>query len=107
MTNEIPDMIPNEIPGMIPNEIPNEIPNMIPNEIPNEIPNTLTTYILCAHTQVIDPTEGGQVIFTYDVEWEKSAVKWASRWDVYLQVGCVFAVSVSPYIIQMFSTGSK
>jgi hypothetical protein len=37
--------------------------------------------------QVIDPTEGGQVIFTYDVEWEMSTVKWASRWDVYLQVG--------------------
>eukprot|EP00802_Teleaulax_amphioxeia_P006625 Tamp_06629.p1 GENE.Tamp_06629~~Tamp_06629.p1 ORF type:complete len:677 (+),score=209.81 Tamp_06629:26-2032(+) len=36
--------------------------------------------------QVIDPTEGGQVIFTYDVEWEMSTVKWASRWDVYLQM---------------------
>ena len=36
--------------------------------------------------QVIDAAEGGQVIFTYDVEWEMSSVKWASRWDVYLQV---------------------
>ena len=36
--------------------------------------------------QVIDASEGGQVIFTYDVEWEMSSVKWASRWDVYLQV---------------------
>ena len=35
---------------------------------------------------MIDATEGGQVIFTYDIEWEKSMVKWASRWDVYLQV---------------------
>jgi len=26
------------------------------------------------------------VIFSYDIEWEKSMVKWASRWDVYLQV---------------------
>ena len=24
------------------------------------------------------------MIFTYDVEWEMSSVKWASRWDVYL-----------------------
>ncbi len=36
--------------------------------------------------QVIDPTEGGEVIFTYDVEWIESDVKWASRWDVYLQL---------------------
>ena len=26
----------------------------------------------------------GEVIFTYDVRWEYSDVKWASRWDVYL-----------------------
>ena len=25
-----------------------------------------------------------QVIFTYDVRWEYSEVKWASRWDIYL-----------------------
>lgn len=36
--------------------------------------------------QVIDPAEGGEVIFTYDVVWEQSDIKWASRWDVYLQM---------------------
>lgn len=28
--------------------------------------------------------EGGEVSWTYDVRWEYSDVKWASRWDVYL-----------------------
>mmetsp|Transcript_16457 Transcript_16457/g.39314 ORF Transcript_16457/g.39314 Transcript_16457/m.39314 type:complete len:680 (-) Transcript_16457:192-2231(-) len=36
--------------------------------------------------QLIDPVKGGEVIWTYDVEWEESSVKWASRWDVYLQM---------------------
>jgi transmembrane 9 superfamily protein 2/4 len=26
------------------------------------------------------------IIFTYDVRWEKSDIKWASRWDVYLKM---------------------
>ena len=29
-------------------------------------------------------SKAGEVIFTYDVRWEYSDVKWASRWDVYL-----------------------
>lgn len=36
------------------------------------------------YPQKIDgPTE---VIWTYDVQWEQSDVKWASRWDVYLSM---------------------
>lgn len=35
---------------------------------------------------VLDPAEGGEVIWTYDVEWERSDVKWASRWDIYLKL---------------------
>jgi len=27
-----------------------------------------------------------QVVFTYDVEWSQSDVKWASRWDIYLKM---------------------
>ncbi|KAH8063034.1 hypothetical protein JL722_2189 [Aureococcus anophagefferens] len=27
----------------------------------------------------------GEVVFTYDVEWEDSATPWANRWDVFLQ----------------------
>merc|ERR1719353_2775435 len=29
----------------------------------------------------------GEVVFTYDVKWEYSQVKWASRWDTYLLIG--------------------
>ena len=29
----------------------------------------------------------GEVVFTYDVKWEYSAIKWASRWDTYLLMG--------------------
>lgn len=28
---------------------------------------------------------GGEVIFTYDVEWEEADVQWAHRWDLYLR----------------------
>jgi len=27
----------------------------------------------------------GEIIFTYDIVWEKSDIKWAHRWDVYLR----------------------
>uniref|UniRef100_A0A7S2JQY9 Transmembrane 9 superfamily member n=1 Tax=Leptocylindrus danicus TaxID=163516 RepID=A0A7S2JQY9_9STRA len=29
----------------------------------------------------------GRVLFTYDVSWVKSDVKWGSRWDIYLNMG--------------------
>mmetsp|Transcript_10839 Transcript_10839/g.34245 ORF Transcript_10839/g.34245 Transcript_10839/m.34245 type:complete len:631 (-) Transcript_10839:650-2542(-) len=29
----------------------------------------------------------GEIVFTYDVKWEPSDVKWASRWDTYLLMG--------------------
>lgn len=28
----------------------------------------------------------GNVLFTYDVQWRESDIKWASRWDVYLSM---------------------
>lgn len=28
----------------------------------------------------------GNIVFTYDVQWRESEVKWASRWDVYLSM---------------------
>ena len=29
-------------------------------------------------------SKADELLFTYDVRWEYSDVKWASRWDVYL-----------------------
>ena len=33
------------------------------------------------------PDGAGEVIFTYDVTWEESDIRWASRWDLYLYMG--------------------
>ena len=34
------------------------------------------------------PVRGpGEYIFTYDVTWEASPIRWASRWDLYLYMG--------------------
>lgn len=30
--------------------------------------------------------EGVKIVYTYDVEWEVSAIKWVSRWDTYLRM---------------------
>jgi len=32
-------------------------------------------------------TMAGEYIFTYDVTWEESSIRWASRWDLYLYMG--------------------
>jgi len=31
--------------------------------------------------------KAGEYIFTYDVQWEESPIRWASRWDLYLYMG--------------------
>lgn len=28
-----------------------------------------------------------EIVYTYDVKWEHSDTKWASRWDLYLYMG--------------------
>ena len=35
--------------------------------------------------QALDSTGEEEVIFTYDVKWERSEVRWAHRWDIYLK----------------------
>lgn len=37
--------------------------------------------------QLVDPTSGTKLYFTYEVEWEMSDISWASRWDTYLAMG--------------------
>mmetsp|Transcript_26640 Transcript_26640/g.60809 ORF Transcript_26640/g.60809 Transcript_26640/m.60809 type:complete len:675 (-) Transcript_26640:2697-4721(-) len=58
--------------------------------------------------QVINSEEGGEVIWTYDVIWERTNIKWASRWDVYLQMTDDkihwFSI-VNSLVILMFLTG--
>jgi len=38
----------------------------------------------------VDPQrvdEPGEIIWTYDVKWEASSTRWASRWDLYMYMG--------------------
>ena len=50
----------------------------------------------------------GEVIFTYDVKWESSEIKWASRWDTYLLMGDEqihwFSI-INSLMIMLFLTG--
>lgn len=42
-----------------------------------------------ARPQLVDATSGTKLYFTYEVEWEMSAISWASRWDTYLAMSDV------------------
>jgi len=49
-----------------------------------------------------------QIVYTYSVEWEASDIKWASRWDVYLQMSDAqihwFSI-INSLMIVLFLTG--
>jgi len=47
----------------------------------------LTTCGGTASAVPLSMAAAGEVIFTYDVKWESSDIKWASRWDTYLLMG--------------------
>mmetsp|Transcript_15345 Transcript_15345/g.36230 ORF Transcript_15345/g.36230 Transcript_15345/m.36230 type:complete len:665 (+) Transcript_15345:75-2069(+) len=51
-----------------------------------ELDTCLGSHTLSNRQSIITDQESVEVIWTYDVEWEESATKWASRWDVYLQM---------------------
>lgn len=34
--------------------------------------------------QAVSQSDSTQLFFTYSVEWKKSDISWASRWDIYL-----------------------
>lgn len=47
------------------------------------------------YPQKIDPqSDTNPVVWTYDVNWENSEIKWASRWDLYLSAGTVETAEV-------------
>ena len=57
---------------------------------------------------LFNETNANEVLFTYDVEWTPSTIKWASRWDKYLKMSNVqvhwFAIMNSTVIV-LFLTG--
>jgi len=60
--------------------------------------------------QLIDaPADAGEVVYTYDVVWERSDVPWSRRWDVFLQSGADedihwFSI-INSLMIVLFLTG--
>mmetsp|Transcript_11705 Transcript_11705/g.31517 ORF Transcript_11705/g.31517 Transcript_11705/m.31517 type:complete len:656 (-) Transcript_11705:1688-3655(-) len=38
------------------------------------------------YMEIPEGKEGVSIVFSYDVTWEESSVKWASRWDMYLNI---------------------
>jgi len=57
---------------------------------------------------VIDPDQETEVVWSYDVLWERSPVKWASRWDMYLQMrddDIHWFSIVNSFLILVFLTG--
>ena len=68
----------------------------------------LTTCGGTASAVPLSMAAAGEVVFTYDVKWEASDVKWASRWDTYLLMGDEqihwFSI-VNSLMIVLFLTG--
>lgn len=62
-----------------------------------------------AHRQEIDKSqEDLNVLFTYSVTWKESEIRWASRWDAYLEMGDVqihwFSI-VNSIVVVLFLAG--
>jgi len=53
-------------------------------------------------------TDGGKIYFTYSVTWKPSNIRWASRWDAYLEMGDVqihwFSI-VNSIVVVLFLAG--
>ena len=59
--------------------------------------------------QTVEGSKSEEVIFTYDVKWEPSAVAWSNRWDVYLHGNPddeihYFSI-INSFMIVLFLTG--
>ena len=72
------------------------------------VDTALTTCGGTASAAPLAMSGGGEVVFTYDVKWEASDIKWASRWDTYLLMGDEqihwFSI-VNSLMIVLFLTG--
>lgn len=65
-------------------------PSSIKHMFNGEWKGTETSLSTCGGSSAGTPVpmdKPGDVVFTYDVKWEFSEVKWASRWDTYLLMG--------------------
>ena len=64
-----------------------------------------------ASSDLDDEDDRIEVVFTYDIEWAESPIKWASRWDIYLSMGNRYSDEVhwfsiiNSVLIAVFLTG--
>jgi transmembrane 9 superfamily protein 2/4 len=52
--------------------------------------------------------EGMEIVFSYDVTWQKSDIQWTSRWDAYLRVQdeeVHWIVIVNSFMVMLFLSG--
>lgn len=83
------------IPASIKHSVEGDLPAYLPaesckfnEEQMGEEPMTIPSFFYDAKTSEInDPSKIAEIIYTYDVQFEDSDIKWASRWDVYLSMG--------------------
>ena len=59
--------------------------------LPNSIPLCLTPQHCAGGKDLFEiqdpqPADSGEIVFTYDVVFKASDIRWASRWDSYLQM---------------------
>ncbi|KAK3089670.1 hypothetical protein FSP39_005498 [Pinctada imbricata] len=61
-----------------------------------------------AEPQAIDENGANDILFTYEVEWHHSNIKWASRWDTYLTMSDVqihwFSI-INSVVVVIFLSG--
>jgi transmembrane 9 superfamily protein 2/4 len=60
--------------------------------------------------QLVNEQSGTRLFFTYSVEWRKSEVSWASRWDIYLGMSDVqihwFSI-INSLVVVFFLSGEN
>ena len=49
-------------------------------------PGVRSRHDAASHTGVQEIEVGTDIVYTYDVHWQPSQIKWASRWDAYLRM---------------------
>jgi transmembrane 9 superfamily protein 2/4 len=83
----VPASIKHDIKGDLPEYLPSEACEFDAEQMGAE-PMTIPSFFYNAKkANIEDPTHIADIIYTYDVEFRDSDVKWASRWDVYLSMG--------------------
>lgn len=84
----VPASIKHTVKGDLPEYFPREACRYDDEQMGLSGPMVVPSFFFDAKpVEVADPNNIAEIIYTYDVEFQDSDVKWASRWDVYLDMG--------------------